>query len=77
MTRADPEPTKKIVEFLRARLQDRKEMSPTDRISEGTGLSPKVVGARMLQLSRGNEFGLEVTYWSNHVWRVRNGSKAV
>ena len=77
MTEADPVPTKTIAEFLRARLRKGREFNPTRVIVAGTGLSAKQVGARMLGLSRGNKFKLEVTLWSPRVWRVRNGSKAV
>jgi hypothetical protein len=77
MTLADPEPTKTIADYLRARLREGREFCPTRFIAEGTGLTPKQVGARMLHLSKENEFGLEVTLWSARVWRIRYGSKAV
>lgn len=68
-------PSLLIVAFLETRLAAGREYSTTRDISEGTGLSRKVVGVRMKNMMSQDWHGLAISIWSETVWQVKERIK--
>jgi len=64
------EPSQRMVDFLKERLRGDHVFNTTRDISEGTGLSRKVVGVRMKNMMGKDWTGLIIEQWAETVWKV-------
>jgi hypothetical protein len=73
-------PSTAIVAFLKGRLKDGRIYNTTKAISEGTGLSRKVIGVRMKNMMDADWTGLVITQWTECVWmvtEVKHGKRGI